>query len=113
MKKVLMSLHQDDNLPHQYGPALRAGYHAVYPFVAAGAMPIILPAGPLSQQQLREFVSIADIVVIHGGDDVNPKLYGEEIAYETVKTYQQRDELEIALVEEAMRQHKPVYGICR
>lgn len=53
-----------------------------------------------------------DGVIIGGGDDISPDLYGGALVA-SARLNPERDELECALVSEAMAQHKPVLGICR
>jgi putative glutamine amidotransferase len=53
-------------------------------------------------------------VLIQGGGDIDPKLYGEK--QQSTKIYgivKQHDELEIAIVHAAIQQNKPVLAICR
>lgn len=53
-----------------------------------------------------------DGIVIGGGDDISPDLYGGEIVA-SARLDPARDALERRLVTEAMAQGKPVLGICR
>lgn len=57
-------------------------------------------------------VSAIDGIVIGGGDDISPDLYGGELVA-TARLDPDRDALERRLVVEAMEQRKPVLGICR
>jgi putative glutamine amidotransferase len=54
-----------------------------------------------------------DGLVLTGGTDVNPKLYGHERAAESEEAEDARDELEIKLLQEALAADLPVLGICR
>ena len=62
----------------------------------------------------NDLVARCDGVLIQGGGDIDPKLYGEkqhsDKIYGIVK---QHDELEIAIVHAAIQQNKPVLAICR
>ena len=52
-------------------------------------------------------------LLLTGGDDVAPSLYGE-LPHESVHTIEpDRDEFEIALVQEARHRHLPILAICR
>ena len=53
-----------------------------------------------------------DGIIIGGGDDISPDLYGGQVVA-TARLDPQRDTLERRLVTEAMTQGKPVLGICR
>ena len=54
-----------------------------------------------------------DGVVICGGPDVNPSIYGQEPHPETAGIDDGRDALEIAMITEAMARDLPVFAICR
>jgi len=40
-----------------------------------------------------------DLLVLGGGEDIDPKLYGEEVRYENVEIERLRDDFEFELVE--------------
>ena len=52
-------------------------------------------------------------LLLMGGVDVNPKLYGEKRATTTDKPNKDRDEHEMKLVEQALKRDIPVLAICR
>ena len=52
-------------------------------------------------------------LVLLGGGDVNPKLYGEPVHPKTEEPDDDRDNVECRLFEEALAQDLPVLGICR
>ncbi|POG98047.1 hypothetical protein BGL34_04005 [Fructilactobacillus lindneri] len=74
-------------------------------------MPLIIPVVPSSL--IKEYVDLVDGVLIPGGQDVDPELFHEKPISELGKTYQPHDQLEMQVLQEAIRQHKPVFGICR
>lgn len=79
--------------------------------VDAGALPLIIP---LSEPDFaKEYVSRIDALILSGGQDVNPLVYGEEPGLHLNNTNIKRDEFEIALVKEAVKQKKPLLGVCR
>jgi len=57
-------------------------------------------------------VSAVDGVIIGGGDDISPQLYGGELVA-TARLDPDRDALERRIVDAAFDQGKPVLGICR
>ena len=77
----------------------------------AKAIPVILPI--VSQETAHEYISRVDALVLSGGQDVSPLLYGEEPHINLGRTYPVRDAYELALIEEAYRQRKPILAICR
>ncbi|PIC62950.1 gamma-glutamyl-gamma-aminobutyrate hydrolase [Sporosarcina sp. P13] len=76
----------------------------------AGGVPFVLPIG---MDGIGEICSRLDGLLLIGGDDVDPFLYGEEPHQKLGKVIPGRDEMEIALVKGMIDQDKPVLGICR
>lgn len=60
-------------------------------------------------------LSIEDIdgLLLTGGPDVEPKLYGQDPVPETQKPNPERDRMELDLLREALDRDLPVLGICR
>jgi len=52
-------------------------------------------------------------LLLMGGSDVNPALYGEAHHPETGPSDDARDRLELALIEDAVRRDVPILAICR
>jgi putative glutamine amidotransferase len=77
----------------------------------AGGIPLELQARTTSPA--RAVLSRVDGLVLTGGGDVSPSLYGVEPAPETAGCDVERDRSEIALVLEAMRSGVPVLAVCR
>ncbi len=75
---------------------------------AAGADAVLLPPG--TSPAILELI---DGLLLPGGGDVDPGRYGAEPEPETAGVDPERDELEIALIELAVRRAMPVLGICR
>jgi len=80
--------------------------------IHAGGIPLILPAN-LPASSLTSWLPKLDGVLLSGGDDVNPRLFGEDQLPETKKVLDERDELESLLLKSCLEQGKPVFGICR
>lgn len=74
---------------------------------AAGLDPV-----PISPAQRRGLEDLAGLVLT-GGGDIGPSLYGAEPHPRTRHVSRERDELEWTLVEEAERKDLPILGICR
>lgn len=77
----------------------------------AGGLPLILPIGDPSD--VATYVSQIDKLLLAGGHDVSPKFYGEPPHQKLGDTDPGRDAFEIALVKEALKQGKPIMGVCR
>ena len=78
----------------------------------AGLVPLVIP--PLrSAAAARSVIAAVDGLVLTGGEDVDPELYGQA-RHEHLSTVNRlRDETEIALVHAAREVRKPVLAICR
>lgn len=75
---------------------------------AAGALPVHVPAGV----DPRQLVARVDALVLTGGTDVDPALFGEQ-ALPTSHIDRARDERELALLAAALDRKLPVLAICR
>ncbi len=84
----------------------------------AGGLPMILPT-TVSRSLIADAVSRCDGVLLTGGDDVEPSLYGDGVAPKLRKTVcvtpdgGKRDFRELTLIDEVFRQRKPLLAICR
>ena len=77
----------------------------------AGALPVIIPLSTVADA--KAYVDLVDAIVLVGGADVDPLLYGEEPQSKIGKIEPDRDVFELALIEEAWRQKKGIFGVCR
>ncbi|MCC7138157.1 MAG: gamma-glutamyl-gamma-aminobutyrate hydrolase family protein [Planctomycetes bacterium] len=89
--------------------------HVPEPYVArveeAGGLPLLLPVS--SPSSVAEYLSLVDAVLLVGGDDVDPALYGAPRHPELGPVDRRRDEFEIALVRAVVRGQVPTLGVCR
>ena len=115
MRKVLLTSHHNESEPEKvFGlPSVIVQDYKVFPFHAEGVLPVVVPALKFSKEELRSMVAMVDMVVLTGGHDVDTTRYGEEVRYDTVQTYSCRDDIEFGLLEAAIAEKKPVFGICR
>jgi putative glutamine amidotransferase len=77
-----------------------------------GGQPLVIP---ISQQNdsISELANRLDGLLLSGGIDINPLLYGEQPLPGLGKVHPLRDEWEIRLIESMLRLNKPILGICR
>ncbi len=61
---------------------------------------------------LTQLISEVDGIVFYGGGDIDPLHYGESLTY-THERYLHRDETELAVAHEAIKQKTPMIGFCR
>ena len=77
----------------------------------AGGLPLVLPIGAPSTA--AAYIAQVDKLLLGGGQDVDPLLYGEEPHPKLKATNRARDLFEQALIEAALEQHKPIFAVCR
>ena len=85
-----------------------AGY--VEGVVRAGGLPLVLP--PIEEQP-EDALDVLDGLVLVGGADVNPAVYGQEPHPEALAFADERDRAELALLRGALARDLPLLGICR
>ncbi len=66
-----------------------------------------------NEEQLKAYADMCDGFLFSGGVDVDPKYYGETIAFDNVEVDQMRDGFEMAMFPHALASGKPIFGICR
>ena len=89
---------------------MRPGYLDV--LYACGAIPLVLPFDS-DAVDVEQMLSICDGLILTGGADVNPRLYGEEPIEQCGELQPIRDELEYRLLDKALEEDMPLLGICR
>lgn len=108
MKKILISSQPYSDGKRNYVQINRNYAEAVK---MAGAVPFIAPYTDL--EGVSELVAMADAVILTGGHDVNPLVYGEELQKGIQGISNERDVFDLKLIEEAIKEGKPMLGICR
>jgi putative glutamine amidotransferase len=92
--------------------SLHRGY--VDAVLAVGATPVLVPVSPVEHvARAVEVASLCDALLVTGGGDVDPFLYGEEAAPEVAGVDRGRDLGEMACVEDARVRGVRILGICR
>jgi putative glutamine amidotransferase len=91
-------------------------HHYVKAVMAGGGLPVLAPVIP-EAPAISEWVHRADGVMLTGGDDLQPELYDPALTA-TIKAKAagvdpQRDLFDFLLIEQAMKQRKPLLAICR
>ncbi|HFU4078285.1 TPA: gamma-glutamyl-gamma-aminobutyrate hydrolase family protein [Streptococcus suis] len=77
----------------------------------AGGIPLILP---VTRPELAEqYMKLVDKLVLTGGQNVEPIHYQEKLLIDSSNYFPERDRFELALIEAAHHQEKPIFGICR
>ncbi|PJD95670.1 MAG: gamma-glutamyl-gamma-aminobutyrate hydrolase [Parachlamydia sp.] len=78
----------------------------------AGGIPLMLPFVE-DESVARVQMSHVDGLLLSGGIDINPLVYGEEPHPQLGPIYPKRDTYELHLVKIAQETNKPILGICR
>jgi putative glutamine amidotransferase len=78
----------------------------------AGGLPVLLPAGS-TMGEAGESVSLIDGLLLPGGPDIDPSVYGQAMQPGTGTPDQDRDRWESAVFAHAMISETPILGICR
>ncbi|MDU1848381.1 MAG: gamma-glutamyl-gamma-aminobutyrate hydrolase family protein [Niallia nealsonii] len=78
---------------------------------ANGGLPIILPF--VEEALSIEMVDLCDAVLLSGGEDVDPILFGEDPHRNIGDTILLRDQVELQIIKRAMETNKPILAICR
>jgi putative glutamine amidotransferase len=79
----------------------------------AGAAALMLPPDPAVTADPDLVLDVIDGLVLAGGADVEPEIYGAVRAPQTQHSVRERDEFEIALARRAVERDIPLLGICR
>ncbi|MBC7528930.1 MAG: gamma-glutamyl-gamma-aminobutyrate hydrolase family protein [Chthonomonadaceae bacterium] len=78
----------------------------------AGGIPLILPITD-DPDTLSRYLDVIDGLLLTGGVDVHPLLYGEEEHPRLDVVDRARDATELPLIHEALSQDMPIFAICR
>lgn len=95
-KRVIVPYRHEKKLKHYLEALHAAGLDAI-PLLASG----------------KPHLNGADGLLLVGGTDVNPKLYGADVQPETQSPDDERDAFEVGVLDEALRRELPVFAICR
>jgi len=80
--------------------------------IRAGGLPVLLPLTN-DVEVLRQLYHKLDGLLFAGGNDLDPKLYGQEAYPETVDFSPARDHVEVQLMKWTLADQKPILAICR
>lgn len=78
---------------------------------AAGGIPLLVPHVPAAM--LADTVTRIDGLILTGGDDVDPRSYGEADQGDCLHCDIEADQVEIALVKSCIEAGVPILGACR
>ncbi|WP_018131027.1 gamma-glutamyl-gamma-aminobutyrate hydrolase family protein [Effusibacillus pohliae] len=87
------------------------GHDYIHAVQRAGGIPLGVPVGDVSHA--HEVIEAVDGLILSGGEDIDPMLYGSHPDLRCWTIVPERDRFELALIEEALRQNKPLLAVCR
>lgn len=79
----------------------------------AGGLPVLLPPDRTVAQEPDQLLDLLDALLLAGGQDIGPSLYGASAEQETQQPNAERDLFEAALARRALERDLPVLGVCR
>ena len=80
--------------------------------IAAGGTPLLIPSDE-DDGLAAEYLPLLHGLLVPGGEDVTPALYGEDPLRQVTFMYEEKDRMELALIRGAVERGMPVFGICR
>lgn len=80
---------------------------------AAGGLPLLVPPIPEVADDPALVLDRLDGLLLSGGEDLDPALYGAEPHPQTGAPNEARDRAELALLREALARDLPVLAVCR
>ena len=104
---------RDEQLPHAEAgrEEMVLNFHYMRAVTRAGGMPVIM--SPQPGEVVPELVARFDGILIPGGPDVDPSMYGREPHPKLGPTWPEVDRFEAAVVREAEARGLPLLAICR
>ena len=107
---ITSSLELNPNRLNDHKTILSVDYSKA--IINSDGIPFILP---ITQDidVIREQISYLDGLLLSGGGDPDPKLYGEDCLQEIGNITPERDSFELAILDEFLKTKKPVFGVCR
>ena len=98
--------------PSRVDGRIAMSWHYINAVYHAGGLGV--PFGFTSDpEQIKTYVDMMDGFLFSGGVDIDPTLYGEEKAFDSVEIDPHRDAFEAAAFPLILASGKPILGICR
>ena len=94
------------------GKVYRCNQTYVHAILNAGGIPVLLPSNG-ADEHYAALAEKLDGLLIPGGADVNPLLYGEEAVPQVTMARSADDTFEFAMIHAMAKLNKPILGICR
>lgn len=116
MKKPLIGVTSGDRIffADDYKEGVRVSYTLstiTDAVLQAGGIAVSIPIH--DSDHSADFIDQLDGLILSGGSDITPRLYGESLSQKADRIDPLRDEREIALIKAAINKGIPILGICR
>ena len=90
-----------------------AGRRYLDSVLRAGGEPVVISPQAIDDDESDDLISRFDGLILMGGGDVNPALYGQQAGPHIYGVLESQDHFEASLLRAALRHDKPVLAICR
>lgn len=105
----ITSFHEDKDRARRY-VVLNERY--IISVALGGGLPLCLPV-EIRPEDIESYLDGLDGLMLSGGADLSPLLYGRDFSPKTVSVSTRRDQTELALIRAASARGMPILGICR
>lgn len=86
-------------------------YNYIKAVELGGGLPILIPT--LLNEEMDRYLDLIDGLILSGGEDIDPTLYGQEPILELGELCPERDPFEMKFFAKALERKIPILGICR
>lgn len=90
-----------------------AGKRYLHSLLRAGGEPVVITPRQFDAEEANELLSRFDALLLTGGPDVDPALYGQQPSPHVYGVSPEQDHFEAALLKAAMANEIPVLAVCR
>ena len=94
------------------GTTVEVGMTYIKSVRKAGGIPFVIPI-TTSEKEIDEYLDQIDGLLMTGGEDVSPLLFGQEPSRFLGEVVPDRDIYDLTLIRKAVKRGIPVFGICR
>lgn len=82
---------------------------SVEPYINNDTIVIFIP---YLYNKIDKYVKLCDGIILHGGDDIPPEMYGEKSILTDEQITSERYKFEIPFIKKYIKTKKPIFGIC-